>query len=82
MQTLATRNFCYEFMLFVEVMCLGLTDPPGKNRREYLSRTSDLPKVIHTSIRFEPEAFQFSFKISAGSKLKKVHLTVRTTSHL
>lgn len=82
MQTMATWNFCYEFTLFVEVMCLGLTDPPGKNRREYLSRTSDLPKVIHTSIRFEPEAFQFSFKISAGYKLKKVHLTVRTTSHL
>lgn len=34
MQTLATRNFCYEFTLFVEVMCLGLTDPPGKKTVE------------------------------------------------
>lgn len=67
MQTLATRNFCYEFMLFVEVMCLGLTDPPGKNRREYLNRTSDLPKVIHTSIRFEPEVFNFPLRYQLGT---------------
>lgn len=50
-------NFCYEFMLFVEVMCLGLIDFFGKNCREYFSRMLDFLKVIYILIRFEFEVF-------------------------